>query len=213
MSEKFYPSHVIIPLLYKSIMSEQLSRMSELKDEHVIYVTDLVACTHKYKLRKIYPELTVRFEPSAITGILIHNGIAKYLASEGYQVEYPVETRIEINGVEYIVKGRIDAYNPSGKTVVEIKSSRELQIEPLQHHVLQLQIYMTILNANNGILLYITPFGILEYGVMREKINVEKMVKALLNDEKHPLWSWECKYCSFRKICIYATREQSDRTS
>lgn len=201
-------SEVVIPILYRAFMSEQLNRLEEIRSKNIIYVTDLTACSHKLKLRRLYPELSLRFDPSAITGNLIHIGVEKYLSEQGFSVEYPIEKEVEVEGKKYVLKGRIDAYHPDKNIVVEIKSGRETQNKPLEHHVLQLQIYLNMLNADQGILLYITPEGFLEYSVAREKVNIKSLLKTLVNDEVHPRWSWECKYCVYRRICPYALREK-----
>jgi len=201
-------SEVVIPILYKAFMTEQLNRLNEIRNERVIYVTDLVACSHKLRLRRLYPELSLRFDPGAVTGNLIHIGVEKYLVENGFQVEYPIEATVEVDGVEYVLKGRVDAYHPDEKIVVEIKSSRETQNKPLEHHIFQLQIYLNLLNAEKGILLYITPEGFLEYSVKKEKVNIKSLVKTLVYDEVHPRWSWECKYCIYRRLCSYATIEK-----
>ncbi|MET1159915.1 MAG: CRISPR-associated protein Cas4 [Thermoprotei archaeon] len=204
ITSSYRSSEVIIPILYKHYMKEELERLDEAKDPRVIYVTDLVACTHKFKLRKIYPELTFRFEPAAIIGNLIHEGLGQILVSEGYDIEYSIEEEFEIDGQKYIIKGRVDAYHKDKGIVVEIKSGRDTSNKPLPHHIQQLQVYLNILNANTGILVYITPEGFLEYSINKEKMNIKSMVRALVRDEIHPKWEWECRYCIFRKICSYS---------
>lgn len=208
LSKEYVSSEIIVPLIYRKYMKEQLDRLEELRNERIIYVTDLVSCSHKLKLRRLYPELSLRFEPGAVIGNLIHAGLEEILSEEGYQVEYPVERGFEVNGVEYILKGRVDAFHPEKKLVVEIKSSRDTQNKPHEHHVYQLQVYLNLLEVDKGILIYITPDGFLEYSVEREKINIKALIKTLVNDEIHPRWSWECRYCLFRRICSYAYVEK-----
>ncbi len=201
-------SETIVPLIYKIHISDQLNRLNEIRNPQIIYVTDLVACTHKYKLRRLYPELTIRFEPSALVGEMIHIGVEKYLEREGYTIEYPIEKKYEVDNIEYILKGRVDAFHPEKKIVVEIKSGRDVQNKPLEHHIYQLQIYLNILDVDRGILFYVTPDGFLEYEFKREKMNIKSLIKMLVNDEIHPRWEWECRYCLFRRICSYALREK-----
>jgi len=208
LRENYYSSEVVVPVIYRYYMEEQVKRINELKDPRIIYVTDLAACSHKLKLRRIYPEITLRFEPGAILGSLIHAGVEKYLAEQGFVVEHSIEEKIKVENEEYTVKGRVDAYDPEKKIVIEIKSSRDTANKPLEHHIFQLQIYLNMLEADKGILVYITPEGFLEYGINREKINLKSLVKTLVRDEVHPRWSWECRYCVFKRLCTYAVVER-----
>lgn len=205
---KLRSSEYVLPIIYKAFINEQRERLNELSDEHIIYVTDLVACSHKLKLRQLYPELNLRFDPGAVTGSLIHIGIEKYLKDNGFEVEVPVEKKIEVDNREYILKGRIDAYKPDEKIVVEIKSGRDIQGKPLEHHILQLQIYLNLLDADTGILFYVTPEGFLEFMVNKEKLNIKSLVKTIVRDEIHPRWSWECRYCIYKRICSYVISER-----
>jgi len=201
-------STLITELLYRKVVGEQLEKLEEAKQPNIIYVTDLVSCSHKYHLRRKYPELTIGFEPSAILGVLLHKGLEDIIGSEGYEVEKSIEKTIEVGSEKYIVKGRVDAYNPESRIVVEVKSSRSTGELPRQHHVEQLNIYLNMLDASQGILIYITPDRILEYSVSREKIELKNMVKNIVNDQTHPRYPWECRYCIFRKICPYYTEEK-----
>lgn len=206
------PSYKITSLIYNVLMKEQLEKIEEAKDPSIIYVTDLVSCTHKRRLRQIFPELTLRFEPVAILGDLVHVGLEEYLKKHNYEVEVSVEKKFEIHGREYVLKGRLDAYNPEEKIVVEIKSGRTAQNLPREHHILQLKIYLELMEAEKGILIYITPEKIYEYEFERDKkINIKSMMESLINDQIHPRWSWECKYCIFQKICPYYTRQFEEK--
>uniref|UniRef100_A0A7J3PKD1 CRISPR-associated exonuclease Cas4 n=1 Tax=Staphylothermus marinus TaxID=2280 RepID=A0A7J3PKD1_STAMA len=196
-------SETILPLIYSSHIREQLTRFEELRNNRVIYVTELVSCSHKHRLRQLYPELTISFEPITVTGHLIHIGVEKYLVENGFQTEYPVKKTFEIDNVEYVLKGKVDAYHPEKRIIVEIKSSRNITNKPLEHHVEQLQIYLNLLNVETGILLYITPVVFREYRVERKDINLANLVKSTIRNENHPRWNWECNYCVFKEICSY----------
>lgn len=197
-------SEYIIPIIYRKYMDEELKRLDELRNPHVIYVTEIVGCSHKYKLRTIYPELMLRFDPSAILGELVHIGLERYLGDTGFMIEYSIENKYVIDDEEYYLRGRVDAYDPGRKLVVEIKSSRDASNKPFEHHILQLQVYLNMLESDNGILLYITPDGLLEYSIKREKLDLKSLIKMLVRDEVHPKYGWECRYCVYRRMCIYA---------
>ncbi|ABN70290.1 CRISPR-associated exonuclease, Cas4 family [Staphylothermus marinus F1] len=203
MLQQYRSSQEILSIIYSEYMKEVFEKLEESKDPSIIFVTDLVACTHKYHLRHLFPELTIRFEPAAILGDLVHSGLESILEKRGFKTEYPVERKYKIKGKEYVLKGRVDAYNEEKGVVVEIKTSRSTQNLPREHHVYQLQVYLNILNANSGILIYITPDRLLEFYIRKEKIDVESLIKMIIEDRVHPKWDWECKYCYFHKICPY----------
>ncbi|MCY0868427.1 MAG: CRISPR-associated protein Cas4 [Desulfurococcus sp.] len=198
-------STLVTEILYRRVMKEQLEKLEESRRKDVVYVTELVSCSHKYHLRRKYPELTLGFEPSAVLGTLLHLGLESILREEGYEVEYSVERQVEVEGAFYTVKGRVDAFNPSRGVVVEVKSSRSSRELPRQHHIEQLNIYLNLLEAEKGILVYITPDKIEEYEVLKERIDVGDLLKNTINDLIHPRYSWECNYCAFKRICPYST--------
>lgn len=207
MLSQYKSSQEILSIIYNEYMKELFEKLEESKDPSIIYVTDLVACTHKYHLRHLFPELTIRFEPAAILGDLVHAGLENILEKKGFKVELSIEHKYKIEGREYVLKGRIDAYNEEKGEIVEIKTSRTTQNLPREHHVYQLQIYLNILNADKGILVYITPERLLEFYIKREKIDIKPLIKMIIEDRVHPKWGWECKYCYFQKICPYRVTE------
>ncbi|ADV64440.1 CRISPR-associated protein Cas4 [Desulfurococcus mucosus] len=200
-------SSLVTEALYRRVIGEHMARMGELRDGSTIYVTDLVACSHKYHMRRKYPELTIGFEPSMVLGELLHKGLEEVLKGEGYEVEKSVEVPVEIDGARYIVKGRVDAYNPGTRTVVEIKSSRTSRGIPKPHHVEQLNIYLNIMDVESGILVYVTSDKIVEYVIPRERVDVTGLVRNTLGNLVHPRYEWECEYCVFRRLCPYAREE------
>ncbi len=200
-------SHTVTHMIYRELLKEYMDKFEEAKRPDIVYVTDLVACTHKFHLRHLFPELTMRFEPAAILGDLVHMGLESYLEKHGYEVEVPFEKKYKIHGREYTLKGRLDAYNKNEGIIVEIKTGRSSQNLPREHHIYQLQIYLSLLEAEKGILVYITPEKIIEYEFKRDKsINVSSLLKMLVEDTVHPKWSWECRYCPFQKICPYSLK-------
>lgn len=196
----------VTPIIYRRVVEEFRGRLNELSNPNVIYVTDLVSCSNKWFMRLTYPELTLRFEPVLLIGRVIHEGLTRILEEEGYVKEYEVSAKFTVDSKEYLVKGRVDAYNPKDRVVVEIKSTRMFRGSPLEHHVLQLRIYMELLGADRGILVYLSPNAIVEYAVERSEIFVEKYVEETVRNTVHPRWVWECNKCLFNKLCGYYRR-------
>jgi CRISPR-associated exonuclease Cas4 len=194
----------VVELIYEWIVKQQLEKLSESRDPRVIYVTDLVVCTHKFHMRKSFPELGISFEPSAVLGDIAHIGLGKLLSEKGFSVEVEVSREVEIENVKYLLKGRVDALSVDKSVVVEVKTSKSAVGLPREHHVKQLKIYLELLGAKHGVLVYITPDKLVEYHYDYEPVDLEAEVQALLANTQHPRYPWECSYCTYRKLCPYA---------
>ncbi|BEP16988.1 CRISPR-associated protein Cas4 [Pyrofollis japonicus] len=198
----------ILSEIYRIKQKEFTERLKEMIDPKIVYVTDLTGCSMKRIMRMHYPLLSFRFEPSVILGDLVHTGLEKILEEHGWASEYQVEKSIKVNGETYTLKGRVDLVKITDngvEEVVEIKTGRDLpHNEPHDHHILQLKIYMYLLNAKKGHLLYITPERIVEFDVEYEPIDLESLVRETILNERAPRYEWECKYCPYRKLCPYA---------
>ena len=203
--ERLKASNRILRILYERRLEDFKERLEELKNPRIIYVSDLVACSHKRFFRMNYPELTLRFEPVTLMGELLHVGLEEILKDRGYSVEVSFERDVTVNEELYTLKGRVDAIGEG--RVVEIKTGRPGQILPHPHHVLQLQVYLQLLDVPQGILVYITPDRITEYNVEREEINIEELAKETIEDTKHPRWEWECRYCYYSKMCPFRVEQ------
>lgn len=195
----------ILPMLYEENVKEFNEKLKEIKDPSVIYVSDLVVCTHKWHLRRKYPELTFRFEPQLTIGRVIHEGLAKFLVRKGFETELSVDKEVYVDSSKYLLRGRVDAYNRNEKIIVEFKYSRLFKEKPVEHHIMQLQIYMNLLDAEKGVLMYLTPNAMVEFQYDKIDYNIDKQVKDLVENIYHPRWSWECRFCVFRRLCGYAT--------
>ncbi len=207
---------VIVEELYMIKQRDFSEKLRELTNPRIVYVTDLAACSHKRIMRLNYPLLSFQFEPQLILGDLVHRGLQQILAANGdarWRAEVEVEREVDIDGDKVLLKGRADlvSYDEDGRaeTVVEIKTARSLPEEaPLEHHVLQLRIYMQLLGAKQGVLLYVTPERIVEYPVDPSPLDIEQLVRETVYDMRIPRYEWECRYCPYRKFCPYARRSE-----
>ncbi|MEM1600044.1 MAG: CRISPR-associated protein Cas4 [Sulfolobaceae archaeon] len=194
---------MITELLFKKKLEEYLSHT---KEENVLYVTDLVRCPRKIRYESEYKELTISqiYEPSAVLGDLLNRGLESIL-KEAYNAEIEVEKEKEIQalGKTYKIKGKADAILPDSKTVIEIKSSRSDKGIPHLHHKLQLQIYLWLFEARNGILIYITPDRVTEYEINQplDDSTIIRLVEDTITLKNSPRFEWECKYCIFSVLC------------
>ncbi|MEM0380948.1 MAG: PD-(D/E)XK nuclease family protein, partial [Desulfurococcaceae archaeon] len=170
----------ILPLIYEDDIREFNEKLNELRDPSVIYVSDLVVCTHKWHLRRRYPELTFRFEPQLVIGKIIHKGLAELLKNRNFEIEFSLNREVYVNSRKYVLKGRVDAYNRDENVIVEFKYSKLFREKPLEHHVMQLQLYMNMLDADKGVLVYLTPNAMFEFSYSRLDYNIENHVEELI---------------------------------
>jgi len=208
----------VLEELYRLKQRDFSEKLRDMVDPRVVYVTDLVSCSHKRVLRQRYPLLSFRFEPPLVLGDLVHAGLESILAGGGeggdarWRSEVEVSRSFRIDGEEYVLKGRADLVlyeDDRPLAVVEIKTARDLpENEPHPHHVGQLRVYMELLGAEEGLLVYITPERLVEFPVERAPVDLERMMRETLEDAARPRYDWECRYCPFRKLCPYALQRR-----
>lgn len=205
---------MIQEVLYRLYLKEFEEHSSASADE--IYVSSLTLCPLKFFYAIKYPDIAriTCYQPYLIVGKILHYGLERLLKEIKnlnftlIDTEVNVEKRISIvrNGLPLIitVKGRIDILVKEKDSLipVEIKTAKGDHNIPSEHHVLQLKIYMNMLNASKGILLYITPDRITEYTV-EGPISDYDLVKLITNflDRKGPRYPWECTWCIFNILC------------
>ena len=198
----------ILEEIYNVKQKDFTEKLREMTDTSIVYVTDLVSCSMKRLMRIKYPLLSFRFEPPIILGELVHAGLERILEERGWRAEVQVEKAFTIDGENYLLKGRADLVryeNGRAKEVVEIKTGRDLPLnEPHDHHVLQLKIYLNLLGAEEGYLVYITPERLAEFRVEPEPIDIETLMRETIYNEKTPRYEWECRYCPYRRICPFS---------
>ena len=178
------------------------------RGENELFVIDLVRCPKKLKNELSYPYLKEPPRPWLVKGVLIHRGLSHYL--ELYAEEKNVKVEIEkdisktfnVKGKDIKVRGRVDAVVDG--VPVEIKSV-EGKIVPNGHHIEQLSIYMNMLGAREGILLYVTPARICDYRVstpMPDEEIKRRIEEALgIIPAKVPRYEWECDLCWYNTVC------------
>lgn len=88
---------------------------------------------------------------------MIEEALKQRFKNEG---ESTFARELSIDGKSYIVSGTADMIGPETKTPIEVKYQTALKDEPKEHHVLQLRLYLWLLNAEKGELLYVSPEGI-----------------------------------------------------
>jgi CRISPR/Cas system-associated exonuclease Cas4 (RecB family) len=197
------------------------------KERDGIHVSDILLCQRETVFRRLYPQEIKDVEIGFFTvGRAIHEAIqqlAKYFPK--YEVEK--EINYEIDGIT--LKAHIDLYDKENNIPIEAKTVRSNKVsptdEPKDFNVDQLKMYMSLVDADTGYLIYQLmldyndfPFRVYEIKMTKEerKEMLENMVTDALNlqmniDMKTPEKSkyvfydeskkWKCKYCHFTEQC------------
>jgi len=187
---------------------EQKYKLKERRKEE-IHVHQLIRCKFKSKMEELFPSLIQILTPGIFIGEMVDIGMKELLKFlGGFQTDLELSKEIEVHGEKVKLLGRPDGV--SDDFVVEIKYSRVKPSEPLEHHVLQLKLYLFLAEKDKGALLYITPEGFAEFWI--EEKPDENFVKELFESWHSPRFEWECSYCIFRRICPFS-RTPSERTS
>ncbi len=205
----------VTELLYRLQLTEFMEHFKRVREYKgwLIWVSALAQCPRRWLYMLKFPEaMQVQFKGSFVLGRAAHAGLQQllqnYYSALGYdrvEVEVEVEKRLVLaDGRDVLLTGRIDAlaYRGDEKVVYEIKTARSDAGLPHEHHLLQLRIYMNMVNAARGVLLYLTPDRVAEYFVDEPIGNeeLEDLVKEFL-EFKGPRYDWECSYCVYSTIC------------
>lgn len=186
------------------------------RDPFVFYITDLVRCSRKREFELSHPKLMYVRVASGRTflGDTVHRGLEsmlKEIFGDSVVVEYEGGTErykeVFVDGVKYIVKGRIDAIL-NGDTGVEIKETVSHGSLPYQHHVEQCMLYNWLYGFRRTLLLYVSPDGIYEFEVV-DRFSDEDVVRRI-KEPRSPRYEWECELCEFRSICSTAKLVQAN---
>lgn len=192
---------------YKNNMMNKLKKFFSF-NRREIHVSDLVYCLRKAYFRRINGS-TVTDEQVLhfIRGQSLHALLEKL---------YPQNEIIVMYDGFF---GTMDAFDPEKDAVVELKTVQEMySVGPYEHHLKQLQYYLTMTDKRIGYLIYLI-LGQKELKVFRVTLTDEdvedlrkelKKRKALLeralaekNFEILPVVTdWQCRYCEFYDICV-----------
>jgi len=167
----------------------------------VVWVHELCMCPEKVKFERGFPDLAaaVRFKPAVMLGELIHVALEKWAFEYVPQIYHKT---LDVDGERVMVAGMPDYVSKSLDTVVDFKYSAHIGQEPLQHHVLQVQLYMWLCDVKNGELWYFTHDSFKSFS-----IDIPASDENVMQEIRHrstPRWpEWECKYCEYRQLCRY----------
>jgi len=187
----------------KYILSREELRAKYKEDGKILlFVHEICECSEKRKMRLRFPELerAETYNARFVIGELIEEALKKRFKNEGNSI-YTKE--LNIDGKQYVICGTADIIDPESKTPIEVKYQTALKDEPKEHHVLQLRLYLWLLGAERGELLYVSPEGLKSFIV--ERPLAEREIIELIKSERAPRWvEWECKYCQYQQFCSKA---------
>ncbi|MEM2151425.1 MAG: hypothetical protein QXG68_07900 [Candidatus Bathyarchaeia archaeon] len=113
-------------------------------------------CSNKRKMRLRFPELerVETYNARFAVGELIEEALKHRFKNE---LDFTYMKELNINGKPYVICGTIDIIDPETETPIEVKYQTALKDEPKERHVLQLRLYLWLIGAEKGELLYISP--------------------------------------------------------
>ena len=184
----------------KYIESREELRVKYQKEGKIfLFVHELCECSYKRKMRQRFPEIerAETYNPRFAVGQLIEEALKSRFQNKGSHI-YTKE--LVVNGKTYVISGMIDIIDPESKTPIEVKYQTYLQGKLYEHHVLQLRLYMWLVNAKRGELLYVSPEGLKSY-IVRKPLTDREVIR-LIQEEKAPRWNeWECYCCPYQQFC------------
>jgi len=187
------------------IQREQTRReLEERYKKPVFFAHEIVSCRLKRQLSKTLTEvdLSSSFTPRMILGEIIEYGLGQFMERLGFtKPENPCILELD----DMVVAGSPDYISRDGMILIDVKYSKE----PVHrdHHVARMEIYLTICNAEKGVLVYFSPSGIKSYEVSN-KMEVQR-IKYLASSSNIPQYPWECRLCAFKDFCPAFRGERS----
>ena len=193
---------------FRSLLLKHL----RISDRNSIHVSEVVGCLRKAWLNRKYGDVRNLNHLSDMKCVILGLGLASHFVLEqalrelGYVVEKPVTLEFP-NGLKLI--GTPDAFND--KAVLEVKTVNKIPDYPYEHHILQLNAYLNILNYDSGLIIYICKKDgkVKIYEIRRD---MRKYVQILQRAKKlhyhiskdippDPEPSYLCNYCEWRLYC------------
>ncbi len=219
---------------FNKMVDNYLKRENRPKTIGRYYPSEIGTCMRKvwysYKFpQETQPELTKIFE----MGNIMHDFVVKVLKSDKnpevdlLKSEFPFQHNID----DFLVSGRIDnlilVKLNNKEVLVEVKSTGNTDFieDAAPHNIVQLQLYMHLLDVHDGILLYIDKRNMNSkvFTIRYNKEGAEKIIDRFrklhghLNADTIPepearsdrKTMWMCRFCEHREKCYKETPRDS----
>lgn len=176
---------------------------------NVISVTEITQCPRYSWFMRREPRCIIQ-AVDLILGVEGHRLFLDKLRNYGYVVEWLVCKDIG-DGIK--ICGRLDAYHPDLNEVIDIKITTSPPDEPYEDHRFQVSIYMHMVKASRGYVVYLSRdphnrvkvFRVKKYDSdWKEAVQRAKMLRdALIKEEPPPCIKgrW-CRYCPYSFECM-----------
>ncbi len=168
------------------VYADRVTREYEMS-ETKFHCKQLCYCRRRVKLEDKSKVLRV---PAVVIGILVDMGIEEILG-RGKKVYRKKVGKYNVIGTPDIVDG----------DVVETKFTAYAPKAPREHDVMQLKMYLWLINKDVGYLWYFSPQKYVEFEVGSEYTDID--VLGFIENPKYPMWLWECKHCLVKEGCNY----------
>lgn len=192
--------------LFRKYLQSQLKFYNS---DNIIHVSEIATCLRKaFYNRKFGDEQLSHLDNKKIVILAMGNSI--HLALQNVlNGDYSVEKEIEKKHNNITLMGTPDAYNQNH--VLEIKSVSKTPSEPYDHHVIQLNAYLGMLNTREGYLIYINKkngevkvFKLqFDETLYHQTLERAKKLSKALSENKSPEaeTGFLCKYCEWDGQC------------
>lgn len=187
-------------------------------DPNTISVSEVTRCLRQSWFARMEPRCQIN-TVDLVLGIEGHRIFLDRLRDYGFVVEYPVCKSVG-DGIKLC--GRVDAYHPDLDMVLELKITGSAPSEPYDYHVMQTAIYMHMLGARRGFIVYlcrersrrVVVFSVRrDERLWREAVERARILRdSLVRNEPPPkirgVW---CRYCPYAFDCMKIDREARAR--
>lgn len=204
-------SDILTSDFFDSVLCKAWERSRYPRDNpYSISVTEVTQCLRYSYFARVKP-VCVPQVTSLLLGIEGHRVFADILGEYGWLTEKLI--CIARDGVRLC--GRVDAYHPDLNAVVDFKFVEKPPREPYEDHVFQVQVYMAMLNAERGYVVYFSRDPrerTRVHRVFRSDRSLEKAIERaqllsaslVLNDPPKPERGRWCRWCPYKFDCIRA---------
>lgn len=196
---------------YRKETLEKIYGSLSLEPPYSASVTTVLRCYTRVSYDASLERLdAVPKSPSVLIGLVFDFSCRVLL--EGYpppEHHYTKSYR-DSEGNEYTIHAGPDAILDG--EVVELKFTiAPLENLPMEHHELQVRMYMNIVGAP-GRLVYLTPRGVREFFYEREEalgdLEIAEIARSFFVEKRSPRYEWECEYCDYRAVCPLAVKRE-----
>jgi len=200
-------ARLVTCMIFNAFRRAYEDKFIEKISDDTIFVSEVTYCIRKaYLLRRDPRPFNREKLVILVWGSLAHFLVENYIDYDGVLCEKSVS--VDLGGFK--LKGRADIIIDD--YIVELKTAYSLPDKPFNHHVLQLQAYLWMLDREEGFLVYIArrAGGIVSFKIERDvkywieivdrarKLHEHLKKNEIPPPEKSPL----CKFCEYKEYCL-----------